>query len=433
MAKDYGMVSWSYTCLVMRRMGFGEMIIDMIWRLMSNNWYSIIINGSRHGFFHSTRGLKKEVLTKMLNNLHQHYLCKGFHMERNVPQLINKEKSQLLIPEKTPPDIIERTKAITEGGIGMKNLGDMCLSLHYKQWWNFRSKKSLWGNFLKAKYCQRANFVIKKWNSGQSLTWKNMIINRIEAINSGSCSVWWDDWLGVGSLANNSDYLPNLNNVTVSSYLVNGEWNEDRIRQRATQQLIHKILHTNKPTTSGSFTCASAWEHVRKKRNKTLTDSLIWHKVIPFKEDVDHIFISGKFAKPFANRLGNRFASKYGGKQSSTTRVKFFISKELHMLIITTYPFIKLPNNWNEFISLVENYQHDIKVTQVNWWKLPQSIVKLNTDGRALENPGRIGAGGILRDHKGKLIYAYLRCGFKQSSRSYSCSLLNELVYSTWV
>jgi len=78
------------------------------------------------------------------------------------------------------------------------------------------------------------------------------------------------------------------------------------------------------------------------------------------------------------------------------------------MLIITTYPSIKWPNNWNEFSSLVENCQHDIKVTQVNWWKPPQSIVKLITDGSPLENPGRIGAGDLLRDHKGKLIYAYL-------------------------
>jgi len=33
--------------------------------------------------------------------------------ETTSGQLMNKEKSQLLIPEKTPPDIIERTKAIT--------------------------------------------------------------------------------------------------------------------------------------------------------------------------------------------------------------------------------------------------------------------------------------------------------------------------------
>lgn len=58
MAKVYDRVSWSYICLFMRRMGFGEVFIDMVCRIMSNNWYSIIINGTRHGFFHSTRGLK---------------------------------------------------------------------------------------------------------------------------------------------------------------------------------------------------------------------------------------------------------------------------------------------------------------------------------------------------------------------------------------
>lgn len=67
---------------------------------MSNNWYSIIINGVRHGFFHSTRGLKQgdplspslfiigaELLSRILNNLfhHQHY--KGFNMVITGPQI----------------------------------------------------------------------------------------------------------------------------------------------------------------------------------------------------------------------------------------------------------------------------------------------------------------------------------------------------------
>nr|XP_009589387.1 uncharacterized protein LOC104086758 [Nicotiana tomentosiformis] len=38
MAKAYDRVSWSFTCIMLRRMGFNEMIIYIIQRTMSNNW-----------------------------------------------------------------------------------------------------------------------------------------------------------------------------------------------------------------------------------------------------------------------------------------------------------------------------------------------------------------------------------------------------------
>lgn len=41
------------------KIGFTERIIDMVWRLVSNNWYSVLINGKAHGFFSSSRGLKQ--------------------------------------------------------------------------------------------------------------------------------------------------------------------------------------------------------------------------------------------------------------------------------------------------------------------------------------------------------------------------------------
>lgn len=45
MAKVYDKVLWEYLCQVLRQMGFSESWIDMVWRLMTNAWYSINING----------------------------------------------------------------------------------------------------------------------------------------------------------------------------------------------------------------------------------------------------------------------------------------------------------------------------------------------------------------------------------------------------
>ncbi|XP_075107100.1 secreted RxLR effector protein 78-like [Nicotiana tabacum] len=82
MAKVYDRVSWAYICITLRRMRFCEKIIDMIWRTMSNNWYSVIVKSTRHYFFKSTRGIKQgdplapaifiigaELLSRMLNSL----------------------------------------------------------------------------------------------------------------------------------------------------------------------------------------------------------------------------------------------------------------------------------------------------------------------------------------------------------------------------
>lgn len=62
--------------------------------------------------------------------------------------------------------------------------------------------------------------------------------------------------------------------------------------------------------------------------------------------------------------------------------------------------------NWKDVMRIIEECRHDIKVNPVTWEKPPPNIFKLNTDGSALTNSGRIGGGGIIRDDSGNMVYA---------------------------
>ncbi|WMV13642.1 hypothetical protein MTR67_007027 [Solanum verrucosum] len=114
-----------------------------------------------------------------------------------------------------------------EGGIGVRRLTDICTSLQCKHWWLLRTTDSLWGQYLKAKYCRVSHPTARKWDTRQSLVWRYMLKNRSMMennirwnINSGNCSFWWDDWLGVGALGNLTNGISSQNNTKVLHFLV---------------------------------------------------------------------------------------------------------------------------------------------------------------------------------------------------------------------
>lgn len=100
MTKAYNRVSWIFLTKMLTKFGFFEVIIDIVWRLLANNWYSILINGHSHGSFKSLRGVKQydplsptlfiiaaKVLSKGLNRLQNDDQFKGYGLPRWSPKI----------------------------------------------------------------------------------------------------------------------------------------------------------------------------------------------------------------------------------------------------------------------------------------------------------------------------------------------------------
>src|SRR5436190_11444030 len=98
LSKAYDSISWLSLIKILRKFGFNERLIDMIWRLISNCWYSVLVNGKSSGFFNSNKGLRQgdplspilfiiasEVISRGLKKLHETHINLRYSSTSDCP------------------------------------------------------------------------------------------------------------------------------------------------------------------------------------------------------------------------------------------------------------------------------------------------------------------------------------------------------------
>ena len=129
------------------------------------------------------------------------------------------------------------------------------MAFQFKQWWIFRTKQSLWGYFLRAKYCQRSNPVSKKWDNGDSLTWKYMLMNRQQVEQH-------IQWLGIGPLEQFTTSSNKFNNCTMADFLEEGKWSWSKAgtSQPVLQRIGNRDISTTTHSRQGSKETQQSWK-----------------------------------------------------------------------------------------------------------------------------------------------------------------------------
>ncbi|XP_059295412.1 uncharacterized protein LOC132048740 [Lycium ferocissimum] len=214
-------------------------------------------------------------------------------------------------------------------------------------------------------------------------------------------------------------------------------------------------------TNDGSFSTAFAREITKDKKNKMTLLSISGTKMAsicnccanPQNETADHVFMKGEvaekiwrfFANPVAIKIQRgsmnqlmwswwatersnalhkticsilpmyinwelwkrRGASRYGQKSYSINNIIYHVNFQVKILLYKHFTQVKLHLAWKDICVLADNYSAPVSCFPVYWSK-PQGLqVKINTDGSSIKEKKKAGAGGIIRDHEGRMILAF--------------------------
>ncbi|XP_070007206.1 uncharacterized protein [Nicotiana sylvestris] len=313
MTKAYDRISWLFLTKVLRKMGFTERLIGIVFGLVSNNWYSILINGQAHGFFKSSRGIKQgdhvsptlfilaaEALSRGLNALHTNlYFC-GFGMPKWSPKINHLAYADDMIifssSDKTYLILIMQVLKAYENASGqLVNKTKSAVYLHHLTNLEVVSKveriTGIHRNDFPIIYLGCPIFYARR-----KLEFYKPLITKTKM---GSSLFWYENWTGLGALyfLVPQDFGIDENVHNVNDVTLDGEWDVDRLYEILPEDLAVHIMEKIKPPspmqvldrpclmleTRGYFSVKSAWEYTRRRDEPRTAYRMIWVKGLPFK------------------------------------------------------------------------------------------------------------------------------------------------------
>ncbi|XP_043725893.1 uncharacterized protein LOC122672496 [Telopea speciosissima] len=501
MAKAYDRMEWSFLVEVLAKFGFSKDWITLIQKTMVNYWFSVVMDASPFGFFKSSRGLHQgdplsptlfilaEEVLRGLRSLFAEGHAKFYQLSRDCPGISHSLfADDIIIFTKGLKSSLKQqvrgifraaefgnrhhwenwTKAcrpIKEGGLALRTLGDLSLSMRIKGIWRTLSENSLWSSFFKANFLKGNHITFANSNTMDSISWRKalehkdfMLSNSRWLVEQGEVLFWLDNWLGVRPLLDFVDGAINVPlNAPVRDVLSkDGLWDQeslnlidnldirDQIRNSNTffSSRLDKIVWT--PASDGIFSVKSTWNVVRIQHPTISYFKWLWNASVPTKIG----FFSWQILNgnvPSDNTLmslGVPLASKcvcckepwrettnyifiHGGM---ATKVWNFFNGLFDIVLIPTQDIRSRLLFWHAQAtsSGICNF---IKETPCAYILVsPFNMLKLNVDGASRGNPGVSGGGGIIRDCEGSLIAAFSNfCGICSNSVAEMRALLDGL------
>nr|XP_016469786.1 PREDICTED: uncharacterized protein LOC107792109 [Nicotiana tabacum] len=461
MTKAYDRFSWLFLTKVLRKVGFSERFIGLVFDLIGNNWYSVLINGQPHGFFKSLGGVKQgdllsptrfilaaEALSRGLNSLHTNLYFYGFGMPKWSPKINHLAYADDTIifssSDATSLRLIMEILQVYENASGQRfNKGKSAVYIHHLV----------------------DQEVVRKVERTTGIGRQDFPFTYL------GCPIFY--------ARRKMEHYQGLLTKVLDKLQT---WKDFAIDDN-----IHNVSDVGEDETKGNFTVKSAWDYLRRREDPRRAYCLIWIKGMPFKiaffmwkiwraklplddfmrklgysmaskcwfcaepneETLTHLFYTANAVrtvwKYFLNMAGiateglslhqaitkcwtaavlprikpilqalpscicwelwkRRNILKHG-EVVSVSRVIYQVSNTLQSLIKLRKLGLHVPHKWQDMLLVLENYTPKLKFEKVPWEFPLEGWIKANTDGASRGNPGRSSIGVCLRDEYGDVQY----------------------------